>query len=159
MFFSCWANSSLNTFLINSIKRFSSLILLFLSAILSQWLLSSKLIQSMTYFLERGRSFFLYIVFPFQSYYVESKCTAVYMSPHKSTMREENICIKVLVIEVKINIVKIFCHSRQFFVLHLLVKSAIPMTIVRKAVERVFILIQFFSYLGKQRGLSTCPWL
>ena len=33
---------------------------------------------------------------------MESTCNAVYMSPHKYTMREENICLKVLVTEIQI---------------------------------------------------------
>ena len=41
------------------------------------------------------------------------------------------------------NIIKIFCDSRLFFVLHLLLNSVIIMAITRKAVEHVFILIQF----------------
>ena len=39
--------------------------------------------------------------------------------------------------------------------LHLLVNRVIIMTIARKVVERVFILIQFFSYLRKQGWLSS----
>ena len=31
-----------------------------------------------------------------------SMCTVVYMSPHKFPMQEENICLKVLVVEVQI---------------------------------------------------------
>ena len=54
------------------------------------------------------------------------------------------------------NSIKISCHSRLFFVLQLLVTSVIVMAIARKAVERVFILIQFFSYLRKQGWLFTC---
>ena len=46
-----------------------------------------------------------------------------------------------------------------FFVLHLLVNSVIILAIARNAVERVFIRIRFFSYLGKQGWLFTCPWL
>ena len=53
------------------------------------------------------------------------------------------------------NIIKISCHSRLFFVLHLLVNIVIIMAITRKAVEHVFILIQFFSYLRKQGWLFT----
>ena len=41
------------------------------------------------------------------------------------------------------NIIKIFCHSRLFFVLHLLLNSVIIMAITRKVVEHVSILIQF----------------
>ena len=51
--------------------------------------------------------------------------------------------------------IKISCHSWLFFVLHLLVNSVIIMAITRKAVEHVFILIQFFSYLRKQGWLLT----
>ena len=32
---------------------------------------------------------------------MESTCTAVYISPHEYTMRKDNICLKVLVIEVQ----------------------------------------------------------
>ena len=53
------------------------------------------------------------------------------------------------------NIIKISCHSRLFFVLHLLVNSVIIMVIARKVVERVFVLIQFFSYLRKQGWLFS----
>ena len=48
------------------------------------------------------------------------------------------------------NIIKISCHSRLFLVLQLLVNWIIIMTIARKVVGHVFILIQFFSYLRKQ---------
>ena len=58
--------------------------------------------EAKTVFLEKGRSFFLYTVFLFNLIIWKSMCTAVYMSPHKFTMREENICLKVLVIEVQI---------------------------------------------------------
>ena len=47
------------------------------------------------------------------------------------------------------NITKTSCHSRLFLVLHLLVNTVIIMAIARKGVERVFILIQFFSCLIK----------
>ena len=64
------------------------------------------------------------------------------------------------------NTIKISCHSRLFFVLHLLLNSVIIMAITRKAVEHVFILIQFFSYLRKQGWLFTLgalewihPWV
>ena len=64
------------------------------------------------------------------------------------------------------NTVKISCHNRLFFVLHLLVNSVIIMAIARKAVKCVFILMQFFSYLGKQRWLFSLselerihPWV
>ena len=53
------------------------------------------------------------------------------------------------------NIIKISCHSRLFFVLHLLLNSVIIMAITRKPVEYAFILIQFFSYLRKQGWLLT----
>ena len=53
------------------------------------------------------------------------------------------------------NIIKISCHSRLFFVLHLLVNDVIVMAIARETVERVFILIQFFTYLRKQGWLFT----
>ena len=53
------------------------------------------------------------------------------------------------------NIIKISCHSRLFFVLHLLVNKVIIMAITKKAVEHVFILIQFFSYFRKQGWLLT----
>ena len=53
------------------------------------------------------------------------------------------------------NIIKISCHSRLFFVLHLLLNSVIIMAVTRKTVEHVFILIQFFSYLRKQGWLFT----
>ena len=36
-----------------------------------------------TIFLERERIFFVYIVSPFQSFYMESTCTAVHISPNK----------------------------------------------------------------------------
>ena len=62
--------------------------------------------------------------------------------------------------------IKISCHSRLFFVLHLLVNSVIIMARTRKAVEHVFILIKFFSYLRKQGWLFTLgalewihPWV
>ena len=51
--------------------------------------------------------------------------------------------------------IKISCHSRLFFVLHLFVNIVIIMAITRKAAEHVFILIQFFSYLRKQGWLFT----
>ena len=64
------------------------------------------------------------------------------------------------------SIIKISCHSRLFFALHLLVNSVIIIAITRKAVEHVFILIQFFSYLRKQGWLFTLgalewihPWV
>ena len=64
------------------------------------------------------------------------------------------------------NIIKISCHSRLFFVLHLLVNRIIIMTIARKVMECVFILIQFFSYLRKQEWLFSVgllkrihPWV
>ena len=67
------------------------------------------------------------------------------------------------------SIIKISCHSRLFFALHLLVNSVIIIAITRKAVEHVFILIQFFSYLRKQGWLFTlgalewvlhgCAWM
>ena len=53
------------------------------------------------------------------------------------------------------NIIKISCHSRLFFVLHLLVNSEIVMVIARKVVDCVFTLIQFFSYLRKQGWLFS----
>ena len=53
------------------------------------------------------------------------------------------------------NIIKISCHSRLFFALYLLVNSVIIMVIAGKAVERVFILTQFFSYLRKQEWLFS----
>ena len=89
---------------------------------------------------------------------MESTCTEVYMSPNKCTY---------IVCERKIfaksfsgwgtdrNMIKISCHSRLFFVLHLLVNSVIIMVIARKAVEHVFISIQFFSYLRKQGWLFS----
>ena len=64
------------------------------------------------------------------------------------------------------NIIKTSCHSRLFFVLHLLVNRVIKMTTARKVVERVFIQIQFFPYLRKQRWLFSLgalrrihPWV
>ena len=64
------------------------------------------------------------------------------------------------------NIIKISCHSRLFFVLILLVNRVIIMTIARKTVERVFIVIQFSSYLTKQAWLFSLsalkrihPWV
>ena len=75
--------------------------------------------EAKTIFLEGGRSFFLYIVFPFQSYYMESTCTAVYMSAHKCTMREENICLKVLVIEVQITILSRFPVTVDWFLCYI----------------------------------------
>ena len=64
------------------------------------------------------------------------------------------------------NIIKISCHSRLFFVPHLLVNSVIIMVTARKAVEHVFVLIQFFSYLRKQGWLFSLsalrrihPWV
>ena len=65
-------------------------------------------------------------------------------------MQEEDICLKVLVIEVQIAASSRFPATVDCFVLHLLVNSVIVMTIARKAAERVFILIQFFCYLRKQ---------
>ena len=59
------------------------------------------------------------------------------------------------------NIIKISCHSRLFFVLHLLVNSVI-IAITRKAVEHVFILIEFFFYLRKQGWsftLGALEWI
>ena len=53
------------------------------------------------------------------------------------------------------NVIKISCHSRLPFVLHLLVNRIIIMTIARKVVERVFILIQFFPYLRKHGWLFS----
>ena len=57
------------------------------------------------------------------------------------------------------SIIKISCHSRLFLALYLL-------AITRKAVEHVFILIQFFLYLRKQGWLFTLgalesihPWV
>ena len=64
------------------------------------------------------------------------------------------------------NIIKISCHSRLFFALYLLVNSVIIMVIAGKAVERVFILKQFFSYLRNQGWLFSLgalrkihPWV
>ena len=42
-----------------------------------------------TIFLERGHCFFLYVVFPFQSYHIESTCTAVSMFSSKCTYAGE----------------------------------------------------------------------
>ena len=53
------------------------------------------------------------------------------------------------------NIIKISCHSRLFFVLHLLVNRITILTIARNLVEHVFILIQFFFYLRKQGWLFS----
>ena len=55
------------------------------------------------------------------------------------------------------NIFKISCHSRLVFMLHLLVNSVIIVAITRKAVEPVFILIQFFLLLEKTRVIVH-PW-
>ena len=65
-------------------------------------------------------------------------------------MQEEDICLKVLVIEVQIATSSRFPVTVDCFVLHLLVNNVIVMAIARKAAERVFILIQFFCYLRKQ---------
>ena len=70
-------------------------------------------------------------------------------------MREENIAKSFSGWGADRNIIKISCHSRLFFVLHLLANSVIIMAIARKAVERVFILIQFFPYSRKQRWLFS----
>ena len=51
--------------------------------------------------------------------------------------------------------IKISCHSGLFFVLHPLVNRIIIMAIARNVLECVFILIQFFSYLWKQRWLFS----
>ena len=90
------------------------------------------------------------------------KCpkTAVYMSPNKCSYAGGKYLLKSFSgWGADSNIIKISCHNRLFSVLHLLVNSVIVMTIARKAVECVSILIQFFSYLRKQRWLFTCPWL
>ena len=73
------------------------------------------------------------------------------MSPHECTMREDNICLKVLVIEVQIATSSRFPATVGcFFVLYLFVNKVFVMAIVRKAVERVSILKQFSCYLRKQ---------
>ena len=66
-------------------------------------------------------------------------------------MREEIICLKILVVEVQVTASSKFPATVGCsFVLHLLVNSVIILAIARKAVERVFIRIRFFSYLRKQ---------
>ena len=101
--------------------------------------------------MEGGRNSFLYILFPFQSYYMESTCTAVYVSLNKCTYAGGKYLLNSFRGWATKRNIKISCRSRLFFVLHLLVKSVIVMAIARKAVKHIFILIQFFSYLGKQR--------
>ena len=89
------------------------------------------------------------------------------MSPNKCTYATEKYLLKILVGRgADRNIIKISCHSRLFFVLHLLVNSLIIMVIARKAVEHVFIPVQFFSYLRKQGWLFSLgalrrihPWV
>ena len=66
-------------------------------------------------------------------------------------MQEENTCLTVLEVELQRETSRFPAAVGCFFVLHLLVKSVIVMAIARKAVKHIFILIQFFSYLGKQR--------
>ena len=66
-------------------------------------------------------------------------------------MREENICLNVLEVEVQRETLSKFPATVGcFFVQHLLVNSVIAMAIARKTVERVFIPIQFFFYLIEQ---------
>ena len=70
---------------------------------------------------------------------MESTCTAVYMSPHKYTMREEDISLKVLVIEVQIATSSRFLATVGcFFVLHLLVNTVIIMAISSKGSKAYF---------------------
>ena len=68
----------------------------------------------------------------------------VSMSSNKCTFAIGKYLLKVLVVEVKTETSSRFPVTVDlFFVLHLLVKSVIIMIIARKAVERVFMLIQF----------------
>ena len=68
----------------------------------------------------------------------------VSMSSNKCTFAIGKYLLKVSVVEVKTETSSRFPVTVDlFFVLHLLVKSVIIMIIARKAVERVFMLIQF----------------
>ena len=93
--------------------------------------------------------------FTFQSYYMESSCTAVDMSPNKFTYAEGKYLRKSFR-GLGTERFPRFSSSRSpatigcFFVLSLLVNSLIIMIIARKA---IVILIQFFSYLRKQEWL------
>ena len=70
---------------------------------------------------------------------------------HECTMQRDNICLKVLVIEVQIaTSTRFHANNRLFFMLHLLVNGVIVMAIARETVEHVFVPIQFFPYLRKQ---------
>ena len=65
--------------------------------------------------------------------------------------------LKVLVVEVQIELLLRFPVTVGCFLCcFLLVNSVIIMVIARKSVERVFILIQFFSYLKKM--VIVQPW-
>ena len=94
--------------------------------------------------------------------------TEVYVSPNKCTYAKGKYLLKVLVVVVQIETSSKFPVTVVWllFVLHLLVNSVIIMVIARTAVERVFILIQFFCYLRKQGWLFSLgalrrihPWL
>ena len=97
---------------------------------------------------------------------MESTYTEVYMSPNKYTYVRGKYLLKVLVFEVQIETSRFPATVGCFFVLILLVNRVIIMTIARKTVERVFIVIQFFSYLTKQAWLFSLsalkrihPWV
>ena len=82
--------------------------------------------------------------------------TKIYMSPNKCTYARGKYLLKILAVEVQIETSSRFPVTVDcFFVLHLLINSVIIMVITRKAVERVFILIQFYSYLRKQGCLFS----
>ena len=86
-------------------------------------------------FPQKEGTVFADIVFLFQSYYLESTCTAAYISPYKCTMREKNICLKGLgtVVQIAKPSSRFPTTAGCFFVLHLLVNSVIIMVIAKTA--------------------------
>ena len=83
--------------------------------------------------------------------------TEAYMSPNKCTYGRGKHLLKVLVVEVQIELLLRFPVTVGCFLCcFLLVNSVIIMVIARKSVERVFILIQFFSSLKKM--VIVQPW-
>ena len=106
-------------------------------------------------FLERGRSFFLFIAFIFQSCYMESIRTAVYIWLDKCTYAGGKYLPKIFSgWDTDGNIIKISPYSRLFFLLHLLANGVIVKAMARRAIEPILIVIQLFPHERSDLSLT-----
>ena len=110
--------------------------------------------------LRKSTQLFFFILFFIFTHVIRSLSALVCISPNKCTYVGGKCLLKGFSgSSTDRNIINISCHSRLFFVLHLLVNRVMVMAIARKAVESIFILMQFFSYPRKQGRFFTCPCL